>query len=253
MGKKSIRDFSELRTLLKKTETEAEANAEMKKSVGTRKAATLPKRPEPQRRPARLSATDMFIIETIEIKLGQLPADQWPEVRDTLREAMECVSASMVSIKHQLDTIEDHFDEQGRSWKQKAAAALRFKVEEGKQLQQKMQLLDDLIRGGPPPALKLVTTEPTPPTASSSQPAPAYEIRTDVPRPRGHNTKDEWRKYKFAQLEINQSFRFGTETPDQVRRLIHAASRNLQRHFSYRTEPDGVIAVWRIDPSSRRK
>ena len=247
MGKKSIRDFADLRSLLKKTETEAEAKALVKSAeVSTRR---LPKRPvvKPTR---QMSATDQFIVDTLAIPVTQLPLNQLHDARLTIQEAAECANNSMLSIQRQLEMTGDHHvDDQGRSWKPRAESALRFKIQEGQELQKKMQLVDELIARAKP-ALKLV--EPPAPPAPPAPAAP-YEIRTSVPRPSVRLTSEEWSKYPFDKLETkDHSFRFSPEiTANEARRLITAAQRHLSRYFSYRTERDGVIAVWRTDGPSR--
>jgi len=259
MSKKPIKDFASLRSLWKKTETEAEAKAALKGAeVSLRK---LPRKPlGPIRTSRQMSATDKFIVDTLAISLEQLSLEQLNDARITIQDAMECVNYSLVSIQRQLDnTVEGHYKDQDHDWKQRAEAALRFKSQEGQGLHKQMALVDELIARAKP-ALKLVTSPP-PPKEEAPAPAPQpvvaapYEIRTNAPRPNVHQS-EEWRKYPFDKLGIDQSFRFGDETPDQVRRLITAAQRNLGRHFSYRRESDGVIAVWRVEgpsPSRRRK
>jgi hypothetical protein len=249
MSKKSIRDFSELRSLLKKTETEAEAKAAMK--GGNPGPHKMPKRPLVPVKHRPMSAIDKFIVDTLAIPLERLPLDQLHDARISIQDASECVNNSMLSIQRQLESTETHSSD---DWKKRATAALRFKVNEGVLLQQRLKLTDELI-SRMKPALKLV--EPSKPI-EPPKPAPpkvvattsAYEIRTDAPRPNTHQS-DEWRKYPFDKLGIGQSFRFGTETSDQVRRFITSAQRHLNRHFSYRTERDGVLAVWRVEAPSR--
>jgi len=245
MSRKTIRGFAELRTLLKKTESEAEAKAVLK--GGEVSVRRLPKRPDvlPPKDPRNMSTVDKFISDTLAISLDQLPLNQLHDARLTIQDAMQCINDNMVSIQRQLELKDDHFDEQGRSWRQRAEAALRFKVQEGKMLQKKMLMLEDQIeRLKPQPPLKLV---PPPP------PAMAYEILTDVPLPSPRQSSDEWRKYPFEKLETPQhSFRFAPEmTAAEVRRLITAAQRHTGKHFAYRTMPDGIIAVWRTEGPSR--
>jgi hypothetical protein len=279
MSKKSIRDFSELQTFMKKTETEAEVKGLLKGEFGGHRHKPKPILPvSPTKRVTRnLSATDHFIIDTLKIPLADLSPDQLQNARDTIREAMTCAQDSMQSIKRQLESVASNDD----TWKRRAETALRFKVVEGQELQKRMLKIDELIAQAKPP-LKLVVTPPPvvakppapPPVAAKPPPPPvavkpppqvivtpapspagAYEIRSNAPRPNVHHS-DEWRKYPFEKLGIGHSFRFGTETADQVRRFISAAQRHLGRHFSYRKEPDGVIAVWRVEgpsPSKRRR
>ena len=249
MSKKSIRDFAELRSLLKKTETEAEAKAVIKGgSPGPHK---MPKRPIVAVKHRPMSATDKFIVDTIAIPLEKLPLDQLHDARITLQDAAECANNSMLSIQRQLESTEIHSSD---DWKKRATAALRFKVNEGVLLQQRLKLVDELIARSKP-ALKLVEPTKVAPPKPVEPPkvvatAVAYEIRTDAPRPNTHQS-DEWRKFPFEKLAIGQSFRFGNETSDQVRRFITSAQRHLNRHFSYRTERDGVLAVWRVEAPSR--
>lgn len=246
MSRKTIKGFADLRTLLKKTESEAEAKAALKGAeVRLRRLPTRPEMPPPIKDSRNMSTVDKFISDTLTLSLDNLPLDQLHEARTTIQDAMHCINDNMVSIQRQLELKDDHFDEQGRSWRQRAEAALRFKVQEGKMLQKKMTQLDDLIaRLKPTPPIKLV---PPPP------PAVAYEILTNVPLPSPRQSSDEWRKYPFEKLETSQhSFRFAPEmTASEVRRLITAAQRHTGRHFAYRTMPDGVIAVWRTDGPSR--
>jgi len=253
MSKKTIRDFSELRSLLKKTETEAEAKAVIKgDSMGPQHK--MPKRPLVPMKYRPMSAIDKFIVDTLAIPLEQLPLDQLHDARTSLQDAAECANNSMLSIQRQLETTDAH---SGDDWKKRATAALRFKVNEGVLLQQRLKMVDELIARVKPPGLKLVeVVKVTPPKVEPPKIEPpklvasAYEIRSDAPRPNTHQS-DEWRKYPFDKLGIGQSFRFGTETSDQVRRFITSAQRHLNRHFSYRTERDGVLAVWRVEAPSR--
>ena len=238
MSRKTIKGFSELRAHWKKTETDAEAKAVIKGGeFHTRK---LPKRPvAPVKNPrSNISANDQFIVDTLEIQLECLPLDQLYDARLTIIDAMECVSECKISIQDQLDSKEDSIDDQGRSWKNRATAALRFKIQEGQALKKQLALVDELIAQLKPP-LKLVTPEPP-----SSPPKP-YEIRTDVQRPSIRKSSSEWSKYPFDQLVTEQQcfyFEQGFDA-DEVRRLITAAQRHLNRRFSYRTE-DGVISIW---------
>jgi hypothetical protein len=245
MSRKTIKGFAELRTLLKKTETESEAKAILK--GGEVKLRRLPVRPDvpPAKDPRSMSVTDKFIVDTLAIQLDTLPLEQLYDARITIQDAMECANASMVSIGHQLESKEDHLDPQGRSWRPRAEAALRFKVQEGKMLQKRLTMVDEMIaRMKPQPPLKLV---PPPP------PPMAYEILTDVPLPSPRQSSDEWRKYPFEKLETPQhSFRFAPGmSANEVRRLITAAQRHTGKHFAYRTMPDGIIAVWRTEGPSR--
>jgi hypothetical protein len=252
MSKKFTKGFSNLRTLLKKTETEAEAKAARKGiEFSTRK---LPRKPEKPRKPRSLSAQDQFIVDTIAIPLELLPNDQLNEARHTIIDAIDVVRASKESIQEQIDRYIGFGDEQSRDWKARASSALRFKIQEEQQLKQRITLVNDLIARFRPP-LKLV--EPPPPVEPPEPPkaAAAFEIRTGIPRPKVHAPGKDWRDYPFDKLETyDQSFRFGTETAREVRTLITAAQRELGVYFSYRTEPDGVIAVWRKEgPDSSRK
>jgi hypothetical protein len=254
VSKKFTKGFSDLRTLLKKTETEAEAKAALKsEQFSTRK---LPTRPAPVTRPPRqMSANDKFIVDTLEIKLEALPLDQLYDARLTLIDALEVVSNSKISIQSQIDSKDDHLDESGHSWKERAKAALRFKGQEEQLLKNRVVLADELIaRKKPAPPLKLVTPAPV------SNPPPnvvtPYEIRTNIPRPSVRLSANNWDRYPFDKLEtVNHSFCFGPEIDaGEARGLITAAQRGLGRFFSYRTMPDGIIAVWRTDgPSNRRR
>jgi len=232
MSKKFTKGLSSLSSLLNRAETEAKA-----------KAAALPKRPTaPVKSNRQISDSDQFIIDTLALQLGQLPPDQLPDARSTIIGAIECANNSMVSIQQQIDTRENPYDDQGRSWKPRAEAALRFKRQEEQGLQKQLALVDNLIARAKP-SLKLVTPTPSP------EPTRAYEIRSGIERPTLR--RDEWRKYPFDRLEVGQSFRFDTETAEEVRNLITAAQRHLDRRFSYRTESDGVIAVWRTEEPPR--
>ena len=235
MSKKTIKGFAELREHWKKTETEADAKALLKgREFHTKK---LPKRPAPPvKAPRQMSDNDKFIVDTLAVKLEQLPIDQLYEARLTIHDAIELVNSSLVSIQEQIDTKEDHLDEQGRSWKTRATAALNFKVQEGQELKKRMKSINEII-AREKPALKLVTLEPAP--------VKAYEIRTDVQRPNIRKSSSEWSKYPFDKLVTEQQcfyFEPGFDA-DEVRRLITAAQRHLNRRFSYRTE-DGVISIW---------
>ena len=241
MSRKTIKGFSELRTHWKNTETEAEAKALIKSGgFHSRKSPKLPKRPIPppvKNRP--MSDNDKFIVETLTLQLDCLPLDQLYDARLTILDAIETVSDSKISIQDQIESNEDHLDDQGRSWKARAQAALRFKIQEGQALKKKIAAIDELIARKKPP-LKLVTPEPPP----SSPPKP-YEIRTDVQRPSIRKSSSEWSKYPFDQLVTEQQcfyFEPGFDA-DEVRRLVTAAQRHLNRRFSYRTE-DGVISIW---------
>ena len=252
MSRKTIKGFSELRAHWKKTETDAEAKAVIKGGeFHTRK---LPKRPvAPVKNPrSNISANDQFIVDTLEIQLECLPLDQLYDARLTIIDAMECVSDCKISIQDQLDSKEDSIDDQGRSWKTRATAALRFKIQEGQALKKKIAAIDDLIARKKPP-LKLVT--PTvPPVPTTVAP---YQIHKGIPlpNPRG-NSSNEWRKYPFDKLvEKGDCFPFAPGiSASQVRTMITAAQRALGTRIAYRTK-NGVIWVWFNDqpPITRNK
>jgi hypothetical protein len=247
---KIIKGFSELRSAWKQTETEADAKALIKGGgFHTRK---LPKRPAPQpsKSPRSMSATDQFIVDTLAIQLDQLPLDQLYDARLTIQDAIECTFSSKESILHQLDTVEDHYDDQGRSWKLRAAAALRFKVQEGQELKKQLRLVDDLItKAKPTTVLKVVEATQAPAPVISNQ------IRRGVPLPNPRQSNNEWRKYAFEMLSHkDDSFPFPLGTNgNEARRMITAAQRVLNKRFSYRTERDGRIWVWLAGGPPRQK
>jgi hypothetical protein len=258
--KRSVRDFSELRSLLKKTETEAEAQAEVRASEGTR---SLPRAPKPRRAP---SPADEFIVATLGISLREIPVGQLADVRCTIREAIETANHAIIVIRGQLEAAGGPIGVDERSWRVRAGAALQHKIFEGQALQKKLQQVDELLKAPAPVKLLPMPTKPTtvvsllPSAPSKPVAAPAYEIRTGVPRPVGrHFDHDaEWKKYPFARLNVDQSFRFPPDvSAEKVRGLVSAAARNLGWRFSYRTEQDKVVAVWRIvdgpGPGRRKK
>jgi hypothetical protein len=250
---KIIKGFSELRSAWKQTETESEAKALMKSGgFSTRK---LPKRPAPipSKNPRSMSATDKFIEDTLAIPLKQLPLDQLYDARLTVLDAIECAFSSKESILHQLDTIEDHVDDQGRSWKQRAEAALRHKVREGQELKKQLKSIDEMIAREKPP-LKLV--EAAAPSITAAQPVMVGKIyRVPIPNPRLRS--EDWRQFQFEQLvHPEDCFPFPLETtPGKARRVIGSAQRALSKRFSYRTREDGHIWVWLAqgDPIKRAR
>jgi hypothetical protein len=239
--KKSLRSFAELRSALKRTESDSEANALVKSSAGTRKTPVRPVLTEaPVSRPRHMTPVDRFIAAALEIDLTKLTDDALHHAYVMLGKALNHANQATVSIRTQLDSKDPSADPE---WHGRALGALRHKTFEIDQLQRTLALCESMMakaKPAPAPVVKLVPPPPPPPAA--------YEIRDDVPLPAAYGAADAaWRKYPFDKLKVGQSFRFEPEvTAKQVRAFIVYAQRSLGWRFSYRVERDKVCAVWRI-------
>src|SRR5215467_5782266 len=143
--KKSLRSFAELRSALKRTESDSEANALVKSSTGTRDRPTKSKSELTRiasSRPRYMSPADRFIAAALEIDLSKLSGDALHDAYVALGKAVLYAQQAIDSIRAQLDEKDPKHDSE---WHNRATGALRHKGFEIQHLRNAMALCESML------------------------------------------------------------------------------------------------------------